>query len=598
MKKQKTTIKKKQKGEYVRILNRIHMQREIMRGKRLISAMLLGAVMLTAVGCSKEEVSVGSDEKVTFDVMIAYTSAATTLDNPNDVVTPYVEAKFNMEIGEITQCATSDIPFKEMLAARIAAGNEPDVIIAANENIAYAVNTGKYGEGLEEYIDKMDNLNKYMDQDMWPRYMIDGKKVQIPRVVVNTTTEEHLNDPYNIPFNNWALWTREDLLQACGYEFTPLAEIEAEYSAKGENPPEEAFAITPAIDTPEKLTEYLQKVKDLGLMVGERELIPMSLINWSQFHVGTMFNFGHWCMDDEGDVNGYLGCKGTKDYYKWLNNVSNQGLLDNEFLIQKDDQLQQKVASGLVGVGMMVPDMDSAQEALLESNPEAVIRYIPWPKTEGYTGSFDVYESGFWRATVANDFEYKDRLCEMWDWMYSDKGLDILTWGPEEAGLWKLDENGNKVFVDKEVETACLNGEMQKKGADYYGIYDCSGIYFPFMSTVGICSPTLDAYNPKSYTRSYEPKLDIKTLNRSYSSMNSYNWDGTASYGSGSDDVAKVSNYFWADWSATASAEVIAVPEEEFDAAFDKAIQKFYDKSEYDTAQSLMEEWFEEKGIK
>ena len=64
MKKQKTTIKKKQKGEYVRILNRIHMQREIMRGKRLISAMLLGAVMLTAVGCSKEEVSVGSDEKM------------------------------------------------------------------------------------------------------------------------------------------------------------------------------------------------------------------------------------------------------------------------------------------------------------------------------------------------------------------------------------------------------------------------------------------------------------------------------------------------------------------------------------------------------
>ncbi|GAA0271160.1 hypothetical protein GCM10008922_32170 [Faecalicatena contorta] len=571
-----------------------------MKFKRVVSAVLAGVMLVTVAGCAAKEKKVSSngEEKVVFDVLLAYTAAATTLDNPNDVVTPYVEAKFNMEIGEVTQCATSDIPFQEMLAARIAAGNEPDVIIAANENIAYAVNTGKYGEGLEEYIDKMDNLNKYMDQDKWSRYMIDGKKVQIPRVVVNTTTEEHMNDPYNIPFSNWALWTREDILKACGYDFTPLAEIEAEYSEKGENPGEEAFAITPAIDTPEKLTEYLQKVKDLGIQVGDRELIPMSLINWSQFHVGTMFNFGHWSIDDEKDVNGYLGAKGTKDYYKWLNNANNKGLLDPEFLLQKDDQLQQKVASGLVGAGMMVPDMDSAQEALLESNPEAVIRYIPWPKAEGYTGSFDVYESGFWRATVANDFEYKDRLCELWDWMYSDEGLDILTWGPEEAGLWEIDESGKKVFADKEVEKACLSGELQKKGADYYGIYDCSGIYFPFMSTIAICAPTLDAYNPKSYTRSYDPKLDIKAINRSYSSMNSYNWDGTASYGSGEDEVAKVSNYFWSDWVATASADVITAPEEDFDEVFDKAIQKFYDKSDYDTAKSLMEEWFEEKGPK
>lgn len=182
--------------------------------------------------------------------------------------------------------------------------------------------------------------------------------------------------------------------------------------------------------------------------------------------------------------------------------------------------------------------------------------------------------------------------------MYSDEGLDILTWGPEEAGLWEIDESGKKVFADKEVEKACLSGELQKKGADYYGIYDCSGIYFPFMSTIAICAPTLDAYNPKSYTRSYDPKLDIKAINRSYSSMNSYNWDGTASYGSGEDEVAKVSNYFWSDWVATASADVITAPEEDFDEVFDKAIQKFYDKSDYDTAKSLMEEWFEEKGPK
>lgn len=98
-----------------------------MKFKRVVSAVLAGVMLVTVAGCAAKEKKVSSngEEKVVFDVLLAYTAAATTLDNPNDVVTPYVEAKFNMEIGEVTQCATSDIPFQEMLAARIAAGNEP-----------------------------------------------------------------------------------------------------------------------------------------------------------------------------------------------------------------------------------------------------------------------------------------------------------------------------------------------------------------------------------------------------------------------------------------------------------------------------------------
>lgn len=591
-----------------------------MKSKKLV-CLLLAGMMLATAGCGQtpsgsssgesqtqagDEAAAGEDnaadsgenaqdrEKVEYDIMIAYTAAATTLDNPNDVVTPYIEAKFNVEVGEITQNATSDIPFQEMLAARIAAGNEPDVIIAGNENIAYAVSTGKYGEGLEEHIDKMDNLNKWMEEDMWPRFMIDGKKVQIPCTIVNTTKEEYTSDPWNVPFSTWALWTREDLLKACGYEFKTLAEIEEEYTSKGEVPPEEAYAITPAIDTPQALAEYLQKIKDLGIKVGDRDLIPMSLIDWSQFHVGTMYNFGHWSKDETGEVNGFLGCGGTEDYYRWLNSVYNDGLMDPDFLIQKDDQLQQKVASGLVGVGMMVPDIDSAEESLLAENPEAVIRYIPWPKTEGYTGSFDIYESGFYRVTVANDFEHKDRLCEMWDWMLSDEGLDILTWGPEGTGVWEYDENGVKKFTDQETEQACLSSVMNKKGADYYGLYDWSGQYFPFMSTIGICSPSLYSYNPASYTRSYDAKLNAKLINKGYASASGYNFDGTASYGDGSPEVAEVSNYFWADWAGTDSAEVITAPKDQFDSVYATAIEKFYKKSNYDVAKEKMEEWFQE----
>lgn len=147
--------------------------------------------------------------------------------------------------------------------------------------------------------------------------------------------------------------------------------------------------------------------------------------------------------------------------------------------------------------------------------------------------------------------------------------------------------------MDKETEEACLKGTTGKKGADYYGLYDWTGVYFPFMSTIGICSPQLNGYNPMSYTRSYDPNIDAQLINKSYSCANGYNWDGTASYGDGSPEVAEVSNYFWADWSGTDCADVITVPQDQFDGVFDKAIEKFYDKSKYDMAKKAMEEWFE-----
>jgi hypothetical protein len=39
---------------------------------------------------------------------------------------------------------------------------------------------------------------------------------------------------------------------------------------------------------------------------------------------------------------------------------------------------------------------------------------------------------------------------------------------------------------------------------------------------------------------------------------------------------------------------VITASEADFDAAYEDAIQKFYKKSDYDTAKSMMEEWFKE----
>ncbi|MCL2058647.1 MAG: hypothetical protein FWH01_06260 [Oscillospiraceae bacterium] len=527
-----------------------------------------------------------------YSIDLCYSTPATTLDLSTDVVTPYVEDLFKIRVNEITQNANQQIPFRERLSAMIAAGNAPDVIAGGIETIAFAYSTGRYGEGVEELIDGMTNLNKYMDPKFWPRFMIDGKKVQIPEVTVHTGEEPHLSDPWNIPRGSWTLWTREDLLTACGYEFTPVADIVAKHEAAGTVPSPDEFAISPPIDSPDAFMNYLLQIRDLEMMVNNVPLIPLSGVGWNQFHIGNMFDFGHWRIRD-GEVDGFLGSPGTYDYYKWLNQAYQEGLLDPDFLANLDDQVQNKVAQGLVGVGMFVPDLLGAIQALQAQDIQ--LRFIPWPKSDENWGAFDIFEGGFWRFIIHNDFEDKERLIDYWDWFFSDEGLDLITWGPESSGLWEIDSSGKKVFKDEAVKEAMLTNDSGPNGPFHYGMYAQLNPYFTWLSRAAITAPNLNNFNPFSYQRSYPPQLDIVSLQRSFFGPAGNDFTGNYSYGDGTDEVGLVNGWFWSMWADEKAAPVLmARSDAEFDAAFEAAIREFKEDTNYEEAQARMAVWFAE----
>jgi ABC-type glycerol-3-phosphate transport system substrate-binding protein len=568
--------------------------------KAFAGAVLLAAVLsVTLSGCNRGGSASGSGSGelplLEYSVDIGYSQPATTLDLSTDIVTPYLEKKFRIRVGEVTQNATQQISFRQRLGAMVAAGNMPDVIIAGTENIAYAVSTGKYGD-IDEQVNRMTNLNKYMDQKMWPRFMIGGKKVQIPSVAVNTSIEPYVSDPYNMPYSVWTLWTREDILAKCGYTFTPLAEIEREYTSQGKVPPVELFDITPPIDSPEAFMTYLRKIKALNLTVNDAPIIPLSGVGWNQFHIGSMFDSGHWRYRD-GSVDGFLGGTGVYEYYKWLNRAYQEGLMDPDFISQKDDQIQQKIATGRVVSGMYAVDLPGANKALTDADPAQRIRYIPWPKQHPYWGKFDIFEGGFWRVTVRNDFKDKDRLIEYFDWFFSDEGLDILTWGPEEAGLWEINAAGKKVFKDESIKQDFLTGAAGRRGADYYGLWNYRSIYFPFQSRAAICAPTLGGYNPYAYERSYDPVIDIDLLSRSYFGLTGMDFAGNYSYGDNSNDVAKINNWYWSRWTGELCAGVLTAPTNAaFERAWAEAYAAFESETDYQHARELMAAWFRENG--
>lgn len=576
--------------------------------KRIISLILVVVFLLMITACSDSTTTKAPSQSgegnetpiedlpwLEYTVDLELSAVATTLDNPNDVVTPYIEDKFKIRVKEVIQGGSMTIGFKERLGTYAAANNLPDVVIAGNENCSYAVSTGKYGD-LTPQIEQMENLNKYMDPVFWPRFMNDGKKTQIPLVGPDVSKEPYASDPYVAPMTAWSYWVREDILSQAGYSFTTLKEIQDTYLSKGEVPPNDAYDITPAIETPDDLRTLLEKINDLGIMVGDTPLIPLSSIGWSQFHIGAMFDFGHWRVDlDTGEADGFLGSPGAKEYYHWLNGLYQDGLVDPDFIVQKDDQLQQKIASGRVASGMMIPNQPNAQEALYETvGSDAEIRFIPWPKVEEGVGAFDIFENGFWRVIIRDDFEDKDRLCQYFDWFFSDEGMDILTWGPESAGLWEI-VDGVKKFKDPEVERDVLEMRTGAKGADYWGLYTAApNQYFPYLSKAGACAPYC-SINTQDYRRSYPPELRTDIMNKAAVSLGSYDRSGRYAYGDGSEIVARASNYYWSTFTGEAVAPLLmAQTDSEFDAAWEETYADFVEETEYETAREMMAEWFKE----
>ena len=568
--------------------------------KRILRLMIAELLVLSML-FSFATTALGEDlDWIDIVVDIEKSATADFVDNPNDVVTPWVENKFHVRITEVIQGGLTTISFKERVATYIAANNLPDVIIAGNENIAYAVSTGYYGGGYQDLIENnMPNFNAKMQEKFWPRYMNGGQKTQIVECTVDTSMEPYASDPYVNPLGAWSLWVREDLLKQAGYTFEPIKDIAARTTDVGKMPTVDDFAITPAIETPEQFRELLEKLQALNVTVGDASLVPFSSIAWSQFHLGCMFDFGHWRKTDEGNVGGFVGCEGAKEYYYYLNGLYKAGLIDPDFIVQTDDQLQSKIASGRVGAGMYIPDMKAAQQGLYQTvGEDATIRYITWPKSNPDLGFYDIYEGGFWRLTLKTDLPEatKARLIEYFDFFFSDEYKEIASWGPEEAGLYATDENGVRYFVDEQTQNDMMNRVVHGKGADYYGLYNPTGnTYFPYASKVGACSVS-DNYNPFDPVRTQtDIKLDTMNLNKLIVSLGGYDMAGRASYGDGSNEVAAVSNWYWSKFTGDLVAPILtAETEEEFNTVWDEMYEEFVDDTDYETAVEMMTTWFNE----
>ncbi|KAA8786169.1 putative aldouronate transport system substrate-binding protein [Paenibacillus sp. 4624] len=122
-----------------------------------------------------------------------------------------------------------------------------------------------------------------------------------------------------------------------------------------------------------------------------------------------------------------------KEYFRWLNHMYNEGLLDQESFVQKSDQYKSKIASGRV-LGLIDQDWGYADaEDALKSAGKAEATYSHFPVTlseDMKDHSFQ--DTGFvsgWGIGITTSNPDPVRTIQFFDYLASEEGQILMNWG-------------------------------------------------------------------------------------------------------------------------------------------------------------------------
>ncbi len=563
---------------------------DLMRKCKIIIIIILieVIVLLSISGCSK---SILQNKNHVLPLMkysyYRVTDEPQNFDNnANDIISPIVEQKFNIKVERIIY--NQGLSFKNRLNQLIAANAMPDVISAMFQDAVLLASTGFFAETGDLIKKYMPNLYYYCPESDWEDALYKRKMYAIPSPWIDVTDSAYKDDLYSIPQANWSLVVRESILRKLGYKFKSLKEIKEQVENTKQRPGLEDYKIDPEIRTPDDLYEFLKRVQELEIKVDGRSIIPLSIPNELQIHLGYMYGLtGGWNYNsDTGEVQSYLGCRYAKEYYLFLNKLYREGLIDRDFISQKSEELQEKLSKGMVAACMWIPDTSSARNGLKTLDPDDEFRPIAMPLQSGVNpAGIDHISKVTFQYFIRKDFEDIPRLLQYFDWFLSDEAMELNSWGPEKSGIWEI-KNGIKQFKSQELYEQLVSG-IYEEGSQAYENYIKYGMNYN--NKAFRAAPSLNGYNPKDWRRSYPFKV-IDIFNYSWAVVTNKYIDTNGHLLPGFDDITNAAGeWCWNEFFPNQSIKLIAsANEEELKENWNYIYSEFLDKGQYETGKSAM----------
>lgn len=414
-----------------------------MKRKKILSLIVTGIMTMSIfVGCGKSGGDEGNSSGEVSTEPITFTIFSADLSE---------DMEFNDDVAKkITELTGVTLKFEHPVAGdtqavplMIAGGEYPDLIYAKGDT-SKLIDAGAIIK-LDDYIEESgDNLKSlYGDQLNRLRYNNDDPSIY---TVGTYGVTSKVFDP------SGTMQIQHQVLKELGYpEIKSLEDYEKaikDYLAK--NP----------------TTEDGQKRIGLSLMASDwRWLITVG--NKATLTAGIPDD-GQFAVDDKtGEATYKFLLDESREYFRWLNKMNAEGLLDPESFTQKEDTYKAKIASGIV-VGLSDADWDyssSVTSLIAEGKDELTYAKLPVvqdPSKHKDQSLKDYGFSGGWGVAITSSCEDPERAFEFLDWLASDEAQILLNWGIEGTH-YKVNEEGKREFLPEIQEQKNTDSDFAKK---------------------------------------------------------------------------------------------------------------------------------------
>lgn len=421
-------------------------------GRRIACGIMTGSLLMGLYGCSAAENTVAVDtqqQETTQESLEPVTFTFYSADGLEDTWTDLVAQMITEKTGVTLKMDYPADSNDNRIELMVATGEYPDFVFAKGSVSTLIRNDAlidmsdlidEYGPNIKKlYGDEYENL-RYSSEDP-SIYQLCSDKVQEETLETSGTAQLQ-----------WAV------LQENQYR------------------------------VPYTLEEYTQMIRDYMEkypMINGKPAIGISIV-CSDWHWYTMLSNpsgymngsadnGQWIVDDEKQEVYYKhAADGQKEYYKWLNEMYNEGILDPEFATQTHADFVLKVAEGRV-LGLLDEEWDyTGAEISLRADGQEEHTYAGLPVTIDRSVKCPSLKQQNlavgWGIGITKSCKDPVRAVRFLDWLCSDEAQILLNWGIEGVDYY-YDENGKRCITEEDLEASRKDTNYSERTGVGFRVY-------------------------------------------------------------------------------------------------------------------------------
>lgn len=246
----------------------------------------------------------------------------------------------------------------------------------------------------------------------------------------------------------------------------------------------------------------------------------ISLSNPSNYALGYPDD-GQWIVDQSTLKAQYKFLNPQMiSFYKWLNKLYHEGLLDPESFTQDLNLLDSKLQNGnVLSTSLPLYLLTDIQKKIIQNGMEQrTFAYLPVVENENISDQFlkNYGFSGGWGIAITKDCKDKEKAFKFLDWMCSEEALILTNWGIEGQDYY-YDQNNVRVSFPNVDEIRGVGKWRYPFPEPGDGYFDSTGNHITKLSKSEIIktytdteNETLNAYGAELWIDLFTPDSELE----------------------------------------------------------------------------------------